>query len=153
MEPIGSLLWSQEPASGPYPKPLINYAENRPWEAESCRVFQESYCHSWDPVIHYCCHDSPPLVPILSHMNQAYISKVYFFKIQFNIIFPFRTCTDMRKHRYMQIWNMYSKVSFAGNQSRSWSVTVYKDANKQITPSKLPNTTLCVKPWTLSWRS
>jgi hypothetical protein len=40
------------------------------------------------PVVHYRIYKSPPLLPVLSHMNVLHPSPPYFFKIYINIILP-----------------------------------------------------------------
>jgi hypothetical protein len=60
----------------------------RAWEAASRLVTQEIPKISWNPKFHYCVHKSPPLVPILSHINPVHTIQSYLSKIHFDIIYP-----------------------------------------------------------------
>jgi len=42
----------------------------------------------WKSKVKYCLYRSPPLDPILSHLNPVHTFTFYFFKIHFKIIFP-----------------------------------------------------------------
>jgi len=63
--------------------PYLSYQPNfmrryLSWEANSHLAGQQIHCLSWNPNIHCCVHKSPPLVPILSHMNLVYNFLSYF---------------------------------------------------------------------------
>jgi len=45
----------------------------------------------WNPMIHYCFHKDPPLVPILSQMQQVHNFPLHSSKIHSNVIFPSTT--------------------------------------------------------------
>jgi hypothetical protein len=55
-------------------------------EAISCAVTQEFLKILWNPMVHHRGHRSPPLVPILSHINSVDTTSSYISKIHFNII-------------------------------------------------------------------
>jgi hypothetical protein len=41
-----------------------------------------------EPMVYYCLHKSPALVPILNHMNAVHTLTLDFLKIHFSIILP-----------------------------------------------------------------
>jgi hypothetical protein len=50
--------------------------------ATNCAATQELPSNLWNPKVHYSVHNSPPLVPILSHPHHP----ILFSKIHFNIV-------------------------------------------------------------------
>jgi hypothetical protein len=108
MEPICSLLCSQQPATGPYSEPdaskhilspyLLTYLLTYlliPW----CRILlydklivthlvKKYPVFLWNPKVHHSVHKSPPLNPILSHQNPVRPIDPYLPKVHFNVILP-----------------------------------------------------------------
>jgi hypothetical protein len=62
--------------------------ERSPWETYSHSASQEIPCLLWNLKVHYRVHNSPPLVPILSHMHQVDNFPHNFPKIHSNVILP-----------------------------------------------------------------
>jgi hypothetical protein len=50
---------------------------------------QEISCLLWNPTVHYCVHNNPPLVSILSQMNLVHTFMLNYFKNHFNINLPY----------------------------------------------------------------
>jgi len=64
---------------------LTNTMEQSPWEADSHSASQETPHLSWNPKVHYCIHNSPPLV--LGQMNPVHTFPPSISKIHSSIIF------------------------------------------------------------------
>jgi hypothetical protein len=63
-----------------------NYMVLRPSrEATNCAATEEFPNTSWNPKVHYCVHNTPPLVPILSQINPVHTTPFYLSNIHFNI--------------------------------------------------------------------
>jgi hypothetical protein len=58
------------------------------WEAASCAATQEFPNILWNPKVHYRVHKSPPLIPIVCHINPVYITLSYLSMMRLNIILP-----------------------------------------------------------------
>jgi hypothetical protein len=58
------------------------------WGAANCAATQELPSTSWYPKVQDRVHKSPPLVPILSHVNPIHTIPSYLTKIHFNIVHP-----------------------------------------------------------------
>jgi hypothetical protein len=58
------------------------------WEANSHSASQEIPHLLWNPKVHYHAQNTPPLVPILSHMHPVHILPSCFPKIHSHVIFP-----------------------------------------------------------------
>jgi len=73
-----------------YLQAITNSVEQSPsWEAESHSASQENFLPYVETLkVHYCAHNSLPLVPILCHMHPVHTFPPNFSKIQPNIIFP-----------------------------------------------------------------
>jgi len=68
---------------------LTDSKEQSPsWEANSSSAIQKIPCIFRDFRLHYCHHNSLPLVNILTQMTQAHAFPLYFFNTHFNITFP-----------------------------------------------------------------
>jgi hypothetical protein len=58
------------------------------WETISHSANQEIPHLLWNQNVHYCFHNSPLIIPILSQMNPVHIFPLYFRTIRYNIILP-----------------------------------------------------------------
>jgi hypothetical protein len=58
------------------------------WGAVNCVAPQEPPSILWNPKAQYRVHKSPPLVPILSHIDPIHSIPSYLSKIHFNIVHP-----------------------------------------------------------------
>jgi hypothetical protein len=66
---------------------LTNFTElSSSWEAVSCSVTQEIPKILWNTTVRFCVHKSPPLIPILSHINPIHTNPSKLSKMDFNII-------------------------------------------------------------------
>jgi hypothetical protein len=67
----------------------LNSKEEISWKPNSRSVGQKILCPLRKPKFNYRFQSSPPLGPILNHINLVHILIMYIFKIHYNIIFPF----------------------------------------------------------------
>jgi hypothetical protein len=58
------------------------------WGAANCAAPQKIPSDLWNSKVQYRVHKNPPLVPILSHINQIRTIPSYLSKIEFNIVRP-----------------------------------------------------------------
>jgi hypothetical protein len=66
---------------------LTDFMELSPsWEAVNCAATKEFPSILWNPKVQYRVQKSPPLDPILSHIDPVHITPFYFSKIHFNIV-------------------------------------------------------------------
>jgi hypothetical protein len=56
------------------------------WETTSWAATQEPPNILWNSKVYYRVHKSPPLIPILNHINPIHITRFYLSKIDFNIV-------------------------------------------------------------------
>jgi hypothetical protein len=59
-----------------------------PWGAINWAATHELPSSSWNPNVQYRLHKSPPLVPILSHINPIHTIPPYLSQIHANIVYP-----------------------------------------------------------------
>ena len=58
------------------------------WETNQFSASQEIPHIVWNPKVHYRIHNSPPHLPVMSHINPIHAPTSHFLKIHLNIILP-----------------------------------------------------------------
>ena len=56
------------------------------WDSNICSASHELPRMSWNPAVHCRVINSPPLAPVLSHLNLVHALSPHFFQIRFNSI-------------------------------------------------------------------
>jgi len=72
---------------------------NSTWEANSSSASQEIVRILWNPKVHYCAHNSPPFVAIVSQINKVHPYLRSFLMTQFNIILQFKPRSSKKSVR------------------------------------------------------
>lgn len=70
-------------------KILIKYQWIKPRNSRSWRLTTTQDMFLWNPKVHYRCHNSLLMVPIINQLHPAYT-------LTLSIIFPFMLCTPIR---------------------------------------------------------
>jgi hypothetical protein len=68
---------------------ITNFMEHSPWEVKRYPASHKIPKILWNTKVLCHVHNSPSLVPILSHMNPLHTFTSYLFKIHFDINLPF----------------------------------------------------------------
>jgi hypothetical protein len=64
------------------------------WQAANCAATHKLPSILWSLKVHYRVNKSPPLVPILSHIDPVHTIPSYLSKICFNIVHPPTSCSS-----------------------------------------------------------
>jgi hypothetical protein len=81
--------------------------EHRPCEANSLSASQEIPRPLWNPKVHYCVHNSPPLVPFLSQMHPVHSVPPCFRTIRLDKVVPVLFLTEY--HAMKAYWGVEVK--------------------------------------------
>jgi hypothetical protein len=87
------------------------------WGAVNCAAPQEPPSILWNPKVQYRVYKSPPLVPLLSHINPIHSIPSYLSKIDFNIVPSKCSVIDVNLYFYLHIFLVESPYSLKQNSN------------------------------------
>jgi hypothetical protein len=127
------------------------------WGAVNCATPQELPSILWNPKVQYRVHKSPPLAPIMSHINPIHSIPSYPSKIHFNIVHPPTSWSSQWSLGNSYTEQMYGFTRLTGEQQYWDSFQILETVSSETGPMLLDplmffNIPKSCSDWHCLWR-